>query len=337
MKLEILIPHYNEPFEIIKPMLDSLAIQQNISLEDELGVIICNDGTENDGAVVFDEATFKNYPYKIRYYIGEHGGVSATRNACLDHAKADYVMFADCDDMFFSVTGLYTIFNEIENGGFETLISVFVEEGRHPDSGEVYYIYRGDPNTGGIDSTFVHGKVHNRKFLLRNKIRWNDKLTIHEDSYFNCLCQRLADPTKAKFCPMPFYLWKWNDASVCRRDPKYILKTYNNMLESNTALVEQFQQRGRVQDAQFYSVSMIFDAYYTMNKSEWINQENKEYRDNTEKRFKQYYLQFKQLFDTCPEQAKMQIIQGIRTRMFGEGLGLETITFDQWIKHIEQL
>ena len=332
MKLQILIPRYNEPFEVMKPMLDSLAVQQNVDF-DELGVIITNDGDKD----VLDEKVFEPYPFKIEYYVNEHKGVSATRNACLDKAKADYVMFCDCDDMFYSVTGLWTIFNEIENGGFETFISVFVEEGRHPDSKEVYYLFRGDPNNGGIDSTFVHGKVHNRKFLLRNKIRWNDSLTIHEDSFFNCLCQRLADPNKAKFCPMPFYLWKWNDNSVCRHDPKYILKTYNNMLDSNTALVSEFQKRGRLQDAQFYSVSMIFDAYYTMNKDEWINQENKEYRDNTEKRFKNYYLQFKVFFDTCPEQTKNLIIQGIRTRMFGEGLGLEKITFDQWIKHIESL
>ena len=224
MKLQILIPHYNEPFEIVKPLLDSIAIQQNVDLEHEVGVVICNDGPEG----TFDETLLEGYPYKIEYYVNEKKGVSATRNACLDKSNADYVMFCDCDDMFYTVNALWIIFNEIENGGFETLISVFVEEGRHPETGEVYYLYRGDPKQGGIDSTFVHGKVHNRKFLLRNKIRWNDSLTIHEDSYFNCLCQRIADPNKAKFCPMPFYLWKWNDSSVCRHDPKYILRTNND-------------------------------------------------------------------------------------------------------------
>ncbi len=337
MKLQILIPHYNEPFEIMKPMLDSLAVQQNIDFN-ELGVIICNDGDGvNGSATLLDEKVFEGYPFKIDYYVNEHKGVSATRNACLDKSNADYVMFCDCDDMFYSVTGLWTIFNEIENGGFETFISVFVEEGRHPETKEVYYIFRGDPNNGGIDSTFVHGKVHNRKFLLRNKIRWNDNLTIHEDSYFNCLCQRIADPNKAKFCPMPFYLWKWNDSSVCRHDPLYILKTYRNMLESNTALVSEFQKRNRLQDAQFYCCSMIFDSYYTMNKDEWINQENKEYRDATEKRFKDYYLQFKMLFETTNEQLKIQVSNGIRNRMVQEGMKMETITFDQWIRHVEEL
>jgi hypothetical protein len=132
----------------------------------------------------------------------------------------------------------------------------------------------------------------------------------------------------------PFYLWKWRDESVCRHDPKYILKTYNNMLDSNTALVNEFLKRNRLQDAQFYATSMIYDAYYTMNKNEWINQENKEYRDNTEKRFKEYYSTFKQLFDTTPEILRNQIIVGVRNRFFQEGMMLESVTFNDWISHI---
>ena len=173
------------------------------------------------------------------------------------------------------------------------------------------------------------------KFIEDNNIRWNDELTIHEDSYFNCLCMRLSP--NIKYCPMPFYLWKWRDESVCRHDPKYILKTYNNMLDSNTALIKQFLTRRKIDEARFFATSMIYDAYFTMNKDEWINQDNKEYRDNTEKRFKQYYLNFKFLFDSIPKEAKAQIIMGIKNRFFQEGLLLESITFEQWIKHIEEL
>ena len=45
MKLQILIPQYNETNEIIKPLLDSIAIQQNIDFN-EIGVIIVNDGSD---------------------------------------------------------------------------------------------------------------------------------------------------------------------------------------------------------------------------------------------------------------------------------------------------
>lgn len=325
MKLQILIPQYKETEEIIKPLLDSISLQQNVDLKNDIGVIIANDGTD----VKLSKEFLNSYPFKIDYLECEHKGVSATRNACLDKATADYVMFCDADDMFCNVCGLWIVFREMENGGFDSLVSIFIEELKLPDTNQITYINR------ELDGTFVHGKIHNRKYLLDNNIRWNDSLTIHEDSYFNCLCQRLSD--NVKYCQTPFYLWKWRDNSVCRRDPKYILKTYNNMLDSNTALVDEFLKRGKFQLAQFYSMSMIYDAYFTMNKDEWINQENKEYRDKTELRFKEYYLKFKAITDSISLPEKAQIISGIKNRMFQEGLLMESVTFDDWIKHILEL
>ena len=336
-KLQFLIPHYKEDWSIIKPLLDSIEIQQNINM-DEIGAIIVNDGDE----CILDKKLFENYSYDIEYYINEHGGVSHTRNACLDKATADYVMFCDCDDMFCNVCGLWIIFREMSSKdpvsgkiGFDGLVSVFTEESRLPDTKEITYINRGDINNGGVDVTFVHGKVYRRQYLLDNNIRWNDKLTIHEDSYFNCLCQTLS--TNIKYCPTPFYLWKWRDDSVCRHDPKYILKTYNNMLDSSTALILQLIQRNKTQDAQFRATSMIYDAYFTMNKEEWINQENKEYRDKTELRFKKFYNDFSYLMDAINPQIKAQIVMGIKNRFFQEGLLMESITFEDWINHIKTL
>jgi glycosyltransferase involved in cell wall biosynthesis len=322
MKLQILIPQYKETDDIVKPLLDSIEIQQNVDLKNDVGVIIVNDGTD----VRLSEELLSRYTYPVEYHMAEHAGVSATRNKCLGLATADYVMFCDADDMFFNACGLYIVFREIENGGFDSLVSAFVEETRHPATKEPMYINH------DVDSTFVHGKIHRRQYLLDNNIRWNDSLTIHEDSYFNCLCQRLAK--ELKYSQTAFYLWKWRDASVCRHDPKYILKTYNNMLDSNTALVEEFIKRERTQDAQFYSVSMIYDAYFTMNKREWIDQENREYRDATEKRFKQYYVEFEHLFKGIDEMVKNQIIVGMKNRMFSEGLMMESITFDDWIASV---
>lgn len=324
MKLQILIPQYKETEEIIKPLLDSIEIQQNVDLKNDVGAIIVNDGTD----VLLSPEFLGRYTFPIQYIKNPHKGVSATRNACLDHATADYVMFCDADDMFYNACGLYILFREINGEGFDSLMSAFVEETRHPQTKEVLYINH------DVDSTFVHGKVHRRQFLIDSGIRWNESLTIHEDSYFNCLCQKLA--VNMKYCQSPFYLWKWRDESVCRHDPKYILKTYNNMLDSSTALVDEFIRRQRVQEAQFFCVNMIYDAYFTMNKAEWLNQENQSYRTATERRFKQYYTKYLQLFMSIPADIKAQIIMGIKNRMFGEGLLMESITFDDWIQHINK-
>jgi hypothetical protein len=76
------------------------------------------------------------------------------------------------------------------------------------------------------------------------------------------------------------------------------------MLDSNDALIQEFLKRGCRLDAQFYATSMIYDAYFTMNKEEWLNQENKEYRYATEKRFKDYWLKYKELHDSIDEAQK---------------------------------
>lgn len=325
MKLQILIPQYNETDEVVKPLLDSIEVQQNVDLKNDVGVIICNDGSDT----FLSDKLINSYTFPIEYYKEPHRGVSATRNACLDRSTADYIMFCDADDMFFNACGLYILFREFNLGGFDALFSAFIEETREPMTKEVVYITRQQ------DSTFVHGKVYRRSYLKRQKIRWNDELTIHEDSYFNFLAQHCTK--NIKFCPTPFYLWRWRDDSVCRHDPKYILKTYNNMLDSNTALNNEFLRRGMKSDAMFCATTMIYDAYFTMNKKEWIDQENKEYRLATEKRFKKYYEDFKDLFNTIDENVKTQIIVSLKNRMFQEGLLMESVTFDDWIKEIEKL
>lgn len=250
MKLQILIPQYKEDEKIIKSLLDSIAVQQGIDLN-EVGVIICNDGSDTH----LSETFLKSYPFNIDYHICEHGGVSATRNSCLDYATADYVMFCDADDMFFNACGLYIIFNEIERSHFDSFVSAFIEETRFNDN----IIY----TTHSVDSTFVHGKVHRRQYLLDNNIRWNDNLTVHEDSYFNCLVQKLSK--NVSYCPNAFYLWKWRDESVCRHDPLYMNKTFVNMLDSSSELVKQFINRNREEDSIFYVTHMVYDTYFSMN------------------------------------------------------------------------
>ena len=322
MKLQILIPQYNETDEIIKPLLDSIALQQQVDFN-EIGVIICNDGSD----IFLSEALLQSYPFKVEYYKEPHRGVSATRNAALDHATATYVMFCDADDMFYNMCGLWIVFREMDNG-FDSMVSCFTEETRNPETKEVIYINH------DMDSTFVHGKIHRRQYLLDKKIRFNDKLTIHEDSYFNILCQSLSDDVK--YCQTPFYLWKWRDESVCRHDPKYILKTYNNMIDSNDALINTLIERKAFDKATFYVGIMIFDSYYTMNKPEWIDQENQQYRQAVESRFSEYFEKYEEMWKQIPMETKMQISQGIRGRSVMEGMQMETITIEEWLSKIRK-
>ena len=333
--LDILVPQYKETDAIIKPLLDSIAIQHNANFQ-EIGVIIVNDGTD----VRLSKELLTSYPFEIKYILNEHKGVSGTRQKALDSSKAKYVMFCDADDMFYSVNAIDIIFKEINrDGGFKTLASVFMEEGKDlKDPTQTAYGTRGDiRKQGAPDCVFVHGKVHNRKFLVKNDLRWNESLTIHEDSYFHILVQAVANGIR--YVPTPFYLWCWRDESVCRHDgDKYILKTYNNLIDSNAALIRELQRRDMNFDAQRYCVKMVLDGYQTLNKAEWINQENQEYRRAVEERYKEYWREFKDLYnaDYMKPEEKNLIYAGIKQRFMTEGVLDEQITLKDWIASIEQ-
>lgn len=321
-KLQILVPQYKESEIILSKLLDSIELQQNINMKD-IGVIIVNDGSD----IILNDLFFKKYSFDIDYFLNKHEGVSGTRNKCLDRATADYVMFCDADDMFFNMCGLWMIFREIDNGYFDCLTSIFLEES-HINNGVTYLKKE-------KDSTFVHGKVYRRKFLIDNKIRWNNKLTIHEDSFFNILCLKLSK--ELRYIENPFYLWKWRDDSVCRKDPKYMLKTYPNLLDSSEALVDEFIKRDKLDFAKTYLTNMFFKTYFDMNKREWNLKENELYKKITEKRFSEYYLKFKKLYDATSIKVKSEIIKRLKNKMFDEGLLMEGVTLNNWLNHIEKL
>lgn len=299
-------------------MLDSIAIQQNVDFN-EIGVIICNDGSET----ILSEDFLKTYPFTIEYYKEPHRGVSGARNACLDHSVAEYVMFCDADDMFLNVCGLYTILLNIRDG-FDTLNSCFIEEAINTYTGEPVYVTHND------DSTFIHGKVHRRQYLIDNNIRWNEALTIHEDSYFNVLCLNLSE--NVKYCDTPYYLWKWRSDSVCRSDRMFMLKTYDKLLDSNDALIDEFVKRGILDKAMYFVCYMIFETYYTMNKPNWM--EYAECRKKAEARFKDYFLKHKDLWDAVPMWDKVKVSDQAREKVIKEGMILEAKTIFKWLEDI---
>ena len=324
-KLNILVPQYNEGETDIYHLLNSIAIQQNVDFN-EISVLICNDGSD----VILSDKFLNCYPFDIQYFKEPHKGVSVTRNFLLDKSDAEYIMFCDADDMFYNACGLWILFREFEKGEFDTLISVFIEESRDKNNNVIYINH-------DVDSIFVHGKIHRRQYLIDNNIRFNDSLTIHEDSYFTILTQNCTDSSRIKYCPTPFYLWRWRDNSVCRHDSKYLLKTYTNMIDSNNALIDEFIKRGMIENANMYVGIMIFDTYYTFNKEEWVNQENKEYRDKTEKHFSEYYKKRKGMWKDLSSVERMQLSNTIRQRSIREGMMMESITLDDWLKKIEIL
>ena len=334
----ILVPHYNEPVEVCKPLLDSIAIQQNIDMN-EIEVVICDDGPD---AVLLPDEFLKSYPYDIQYHREPKGGVSKMRNKAFDYSTGEYVTWADIDDCYYTCLALWFVKRETQtpmqvpiNGvpttvnGFDALYAVFLEEGRNPQTGETYFIDRKD----GFQ--FVHSKFFKREFLVRNGIRFGDDLFIHEDNVLNLQVQ--ACTQNIKFCPTPFYLWKWRDNSVCRRDSLYLKKTYPDLIKSSNYSLGWLVNKSKFDNARQTVASIVLDSYYTFCHPSWKTIETQEYRDKAEKCFAEYFKKWEYLWNECPDQVKMQISAGIRQREVVQGMEMETETLEQYLNRMSKL
>ena len=325
--LSILVPQYNEDNSLIKRLLDSIQMQQNIDFS-KIEVIICNDG----GKVKLNEYFLKSYTFKVSYIDrSENKGVSFTRNQLLDLATGKYVMWCDADDMFMNANGLWLIFREFDDHP-DVLVSAFYQEVFDEETGIITYDIKGDDKP---DGTYVHGKVFEREFLLKQNIRWNNKLTIHEDSFFVCLASRCSK--NFKFLQVPFYLWKYRENSICRRDKKYLLKTYNNMIDSICALCDELLKRNKEHDAELYFTNLVFSVYQLINRPEWQLKENAEYKNNVEKHFKDIFKKYKYLYINTSYDDKEDMYRAIKIKELNDGNLLESITFKDWQSYINQL
>ena len=50
MKLQLLIPQFNETDEVMRPMLESISTQQGVDLKNDIEVLIGNDGFRAHGS-----------------------------------------------------------------------------------------------------------------------------------------------------------------------------------------------------------------------------------------------------------------------------------------------
>lgn len=324
MKLQILVPQYKETDSVIKGLLDSLAFQRNVNFSD-IGVIITNDGTD----IRLSENLLNSYPFEIKYILNEHKGVSATRNKCLDAATADYVMFCDADDRFFNMLGLETILETIEQTPFDAMNSAFVEELLNASTNKYTYPLREN------DVIFVHGKVYNRKFLLDNNIRWGDELLVHEDSYFNCLAMSLSKTTR--YCPNAFYLWCWNDSSVSRSDPYYIVNTYDQLLRSAGKLSHDLVEHNAISAAAGLFALNMWQSFYVITGKFSKIDALKEKIKSLEFEFKKFYNAYSYLLANLSDQEKFQINANARNAAAQHGWYEENTTFNNWLNYIESL
>lgn len=330
MTLDIIVPHYKEPWETCKYLFDSIALQRGINFSD-IRVIVVNDGDISGcNLTLADTEKMQKYPFSVEFCPIVHGGVSAARNYGLDHSTADYVMFCDIDDGFLSNYGLHLVFCAMQEG-FDYLYSNFVEE-TYADNGVMTIV----PHEQ--DHTFMHGKVYRRQFLVDKNLRFDPSMTLHEDGYFNSLaCVTALQEGKQKYINTPFYLWRWNDNSTVRKNREdFVLRTYNDVMATRIGICKQFQERGYAEAFETSVCMTVLNSYYDFQKPSYHLPRNEKHRINAERAFKRFYYQFGDVFRNTTNVRIAEIAQAARANACKNGMLMEREDLKTFLRHIER-
>ena len=322
IKLSILITHYNESEEVVKPLIQSILSQEDINFN-EIEVLVGNDGYEHKLPVNYFNQFNINGRFNVAYYIFEKKGISSLRNSLLELANGEYVMFCDCDDKFVSDFGISNIFQKMESKP-DLITSCFYEEVYSDDKTIHQY------NKRQHDRVFIHGKVIRKQFLIDNNIFWDNELTLHEDSYFNNLCYYLSQ--KQEYIEQPFYLWKWRDSSVVRQDKWFLIKTYQDVIKSASKLVEGLLERDKRLEAGIQTFASILNLYYMLQNHKYIGGDGGYYADLTRKPMREFYDKYGYLIDVLSAHQQAVIISQVRCIYAETCFTIESITFEDWIR-----
>ena len=255
--LDLIVTHYKSPWSLGKPWFDCLALQRNIDFKD-IGVILINDGEES----AMPDELFKDYPFEVRNITIPHAGVSGARNAGIDASDAEWIAVCDFDDTFLSLNAVHILLAAAQDEKKVMYWSPFMEELPKDDGTIIYHKH-------GQNFIFNHGKIYRLSWLRENGIRFCDKLTVHEDVYFNTLAQGVAREDQIGEIKASIYLWCWNPSSVSRKHEDWILKSYNHQIRQRIMLSKQFEDRGMKEELELTVVKTFIDAYYDFQQEAW--------------------------------------------------------------------
>ncbi len=189
MTVSIVFPVYNKS-ELLPTTLPSLLSQTYRDFE----LIAVDDGS-TDGSGGFLDRLAKT-DTRVKVIRQPNAGVSAARNAALDRASGDYVVFADADDTV-CPDWLEVLAKEAETSGADIVVSGFFSTDSNgkaldtvlpPEEGNItgkeflgnFYAHQSNHGLPG----FGHGKIVRRDLIEKNNIRFTPGLKLAEDLDF---------------------------------------------------------------------------------------------------------------------------------------------------------
>ena len=213
MKLvSIIVAVYNVD-KYIEECLLSLVNQDYKNIE----ILIINDGSTDNSQKIIDEFTSK-YDNIISYQK-ENGGVSSSRNLGLKHAKGEYILFVDGDDII-KTDMIHNMVNTIEQDntdlvccGYYYLYTDGTKEADFPKENKMFVnkakslLFLEDSLKG-----VVWNKLYKKNVIDTYKLSFDENIKIGEDIVFTV--NYLGKLKEISLINKPLYYYRMRKSSA---------------------------------------------------------------------------------------------------------------------------
>ena len=317
--LDIIVPHYTEPWEVGRKFFDMLDMQRGVDFS-LIRVLVIHDGEEN----ALPDTCFSGRPYRAEQSAIPHAGVSAARNAGLERAEAPWVMFCDFDDMFAHPYALRDILNVLPAPGFDMLWGDLLIEYLQPGGGVKVV------RDGKLNSVFCHAKLYRRQYLLDNGFRFDETLIYHEDSEFNGILLAKTDPKRiGKIdAQLPTYIWCCRKDSVSNQ-PGIWEANMTGLYRRDKKVCEAYGQGANRRKYRICVASVVWKAYYVLNAPA-LSPELEEMRRD----FIGWYADHEAVFLETDEK-DIPAIKTVAKAECGRRDNRENVSIEQWLYEIK--
>lgn len=224
----IIIPVYKVRQDYLETCIESICKQSFRDLE----IILVDDGSPDDCGAICDG--YSKEDARIKVIHQKNQGVSAARNAGIEAAQGEWIMFVDADDWV--ADGSYEkLATHVCNCDYDMfmfrLVKVYENQTVAPiypfepnlvydtsiceDKEVLYRLAMRPPKTGNSVVYYSVDKVIRREFLNTMKLRYPVGLPKSEDKVFFLQCfEKLR---RLCFIDEAYYFYRINGDSVCNR------------------------------------------------------------------------------------------------------------------------
>lgn len=218
MRFSVIIPAYNAE-GVLEQCVASVLAQEGVEVE----VIVVDDGSRDDTRAVAERLVADDA--RVRVVSKPNGGVSSARNAGLDVATGEAVLFVDADDAL--VPGaLASLAARLGYGGVDCLVFGMVIE--PPEATPLTLAHRLAPRDGiyedkprqVIFEEYTHPYAFRvafmRDFLVQNNLRFDTNLSLGEDEAFLMVAYAVAH--RVICSSEQLYRYRMSEVSASHRD-----------------------------------------------------------------------------------------------------------------------